>query len=120
MEWSSVRAARADPAGDCSASVPAAKLVREHDELGWLGRAGARQQLGLPHVPRGDGGGLVRALSLSSSALLPAASSWSALSPLSCASSGMETWTTNSIIRHAVSSTGPAGPYQPREVIMQP
>lgn len=33
---------------------------------------------------------------------------------------GMETWTTNSIIRHAVSSSGPAGPYQPREVIMQP
>lgn len=32
---------------------------------------------------------------------------------------GMQTWTTNSIIRHAVADT-PAGPYTPKEVIMHP
>lgn len=32
---------------------------------------------------------------------------------------GMTTWTTNSLIRHAVAQT-PAGPYAPREVVMPP
>ena len=32
---------------------------------------------------------------------------------------GMQTWTTNSIIRHAVADT-PAGPYTPKEIIMHP
>ena len=32
---------------------------------------------------------------------------------------GMNTWTTNSVIRHAVADT-PAGPYTPKEVIMMP